>query len=135
MWIVDTCVVLDVFENDPEFGESSARFLEELLPQGLGISPVTMVELSAAFEGNLPEQKRFLTQAGISFAVPWTSSETEAAHAAWNAYVLARRAARIPKRPVADLLIGACASSHQGLVTRNAGDFRPWFPKLSLLEP
>ena len=43
MWVVDTCVVLDVFEDDPEFGRDSAGLLEKLLPDGLAVSPVTMM--------------------------------------------------------------------------------------------
>jgi predicted nucleic acid-binding protein len=53
MWVVDTCVVLDVFENDPQFGIDSAKLLEKLIPAGLAVSPVTMVELSAAFDGDI----------------------------------------------------------------------------------
>lgn len=132
MWVVDTCVVLDVLEDDPQFGRSSAKLLEKLLPDGLAVSPVTMVELSVAFGGDIAEQKYFLHQAGLAFDEPWTVADTEAAHAAWNAYVLARRADKIPKRPVADLLIGGFASNRQGLVTRNPADFRRWFPKLVL---
>ena len=135
MWIVDTCVILDVFENDPQFGERSARLLEELLPQGLAVSPVTMVELSVAFEGNLSEQKAFLDLAGIAYTEPWTLADTEAAHEAWNHYILARRTHKATKRPVADLLIGGFSANRQGLVTRNADDFRRWFPKLVLREP
>jgi predicted nucleic acid-binding protein len=135
MWIVDTCVVIDVFENDERFGESSARFLESLLPEGLAICPVTMVELSAAFGGDLGEQKRSLSLAGLSFSEPWTLADTEAAHSAWNDYVTAKRASKTPRRPVADLLIGAHASGRRGLVTRNAGDFRPWFPNLDIRQP
>ena len=52
-WVVDTCVVLDVLEDDPQFGRASARLLERLLREGLAISPVTMVELAAAFGGDL----------------------------------------------------------------------------------
>jgi hypothetical protein len=66
MWVIDTCVVLDVFENDPRFGLVSARILEKLLADGIAISPVTMVELSAAFAGDLSELNRFLDEAGIS---------------------------------------------------------------------
>ncbi len=134
-WIVDTCIVLDIFENDPQFGKASAKLLERLLPDGLAISPVTMVELSAAFAGDLAEQKNFLDQAGVSHGEPWTVADTEAAHAAWNSYVLARRAQKIAKRPVADLLIGGHASNRQGLVTRNPDDFRRWFPRLKIREP
>jgi predicted nucleic acid-binding protein len=134
-WIVDTCVVLDIFENDPQFGKGSAKLLEKLLPDGLAISPVTMIELSAAFAGDLAEQKKFLDQAGISHSEPWTTADTEASHAAWNSYVTARRAHKIPKRPVADLLIGGFAANRHGLITRNPDDFRRWFPKLTIREP
>ena len=134
MWVVDTCVVLDVFENDPQFGLSSAKVLEKLLPGGLTISPVTFVELSAAFAGDEREQRRFLDGMGIALSENWTTADTEAAHRAWNAYVKARRADRIPKRPIADILIGGFAQNRTGLITRNPSDFRRWFPKLSIKE-
>ena len=135
MWVVDTCIVLDVLEHDPVFGRPSARLLQKLLPQGLTISPVTMIELSAAFSGDLAEQKRFLDQAGISYEEPWTAADTEQAHTAWNAYVAAKRQARAAKRPVADILIGGFAANRTGLVTRNPRDFSRWFPHLKLREP
>jgi predicted nucleic acid-binding protein len=135
MWVVDTCVILDVFENDPQFGKVSARLLEEILPQGLTVSPVTMVELSAAFDGDISEQKHFLDLAGISYAEPWTLADTEASHRAWNEYVQARRSCKTGKRPVADILIGGFSVNRSGLITRNADDFRPWFPKLAIRAP
>jgi len=134
-WVVDTCVVLDVLEADPEFGRASAGLLQRLLRQGLAVSPVTMVELSAAFGGDLLEQKRFLDQAGIGYGEGWTAADTEGAHSAWNSYVRSKRAGNAPKRPIADILIGAFAASRQGLVTRNAADFRRLFPKLTLRQP
>lgn len=134
-WVVDTGVVLDVFEHDPQFGSASAALLQRLLAQGLSVSPVTMVELSAAFDGDLAEQKRFLDLAGISYHEAWTTDDTEKAHAAWNLYVRAKRSGQAPRRPVADLLIGAFAANRRGLITRNSGDFRRWFPKLVLREP
>lgn len=135
MWVVDTCVVLDVFENDPQFGRVSARLLERLLADGLTVSPVTMVELAAAFDGDLAEQNHFLAEAGIAQPETWTMADTAAAQAAWHAYVRARRMDRTPKRPVADILIGGFALNRQGLVTRNAADFRRWFPRLVIREP
>ena len=135
MWVVDTCVVLDVFENDPQFGLVSARILEKLLVDGLAVSPVTMVELSAAFAGDLAEQNRFFDEAGIFHTEAWTVADTEAAHRAWNSYVESRRSDKVPKRPVADILIGGFAMNRQGLITRNPTDFRRWFPKLLIREP
>lgn len=135
MWVVDTCVVLDVFEHDPQFGKASAKLLQRLLADGLVVSPVTMIELGAAFEGNCIEQKRFLNLAGIDCIEPWTVADSEISQQAWHRYVKARRADRIPKRPVVDLMIGGFAANRQGLVTRNPSDFRRWFPKLVIKEP
>jgi predicted nucleic acid-binding protein len=134
-WVVDTCVVIDVLENDPVFGRESADLLQKSLRSGLRICPVTMVELSPAFAGSLELQKHFLEQSGIDFTQGWTLADTECAHRAWNAYVQARRASETPKRPLADLLIGAFACRHQGLITRNPADFRRWLPKLRVRQP
>lgn len=135
MWVVDTCVVLDVLEDDPAFGLPSAKLLERLRPDGLCVCPITMVELSAAFDGNMAGQKHFLDLADISYAESWTSADTDAAHGAWNTYVQFRRVERIAKRPVADLLIGGFARNRQGLVTRNPADFQRWFPELEIRQP
>lgn len=134
-WIVDTCVVIDIFENDPDFGLRSARLLEERLGEGLAVSPITHIELAPAFEGDLVEQKRFLSLAGIAYHLGWTLADTEVAHAAWHRHMAARRSAAQPKRPIADLLIGAFASNRRGLITRNPADFRKNFPDLTLLVP
>lgn len=114
MWVVDTCIVLDVLEYDPAFGRPSAELLQKLLPQGLTISPVTMVELSAAFSGDLAEQKRFLDLVGISYQELWTAADTELACGAWNVYVVAKRQSQTAKRPVADILIGGFAANRLG---------------------
>jgi hypothetical protein len=134
-WVVDTCLLIDVLENDPSFGPASANLLEKSLRDGLLLCPVTMVELSPAFSGSLETQKHFLEQVGIDFTEGWTFADTECAHRAWNVYVQARRASDTPRRPLADLLIGAFACRHQGLITRNPTDFRRWFPKLKLRQP
>lgn len=137
MWVIDTCVILDVLLNDPKFGMPSAKLLEKLLPAGLTIAPVTMVELSPAFGGDITEQKNFLSQAGISYGEPWTMIDCEASHIAWNAYIQAKRRSKgiIPKRPIADLLIGGFAQNRKGLITRNPTDFRTWFPMLTIRHP
>jgi hypothetical protein len=135
MWVVDTCVVIDVLENDPEFGLASATSLQRLLPQGLAISPVSMVELGAAFGGDLPAQKEFLDRAGIAYCEPWTGADTDCAHAAWHDYVKAKRAGSAARRPITDILIGAFAANRRGLVTRNGPDFQRWFPKLAVRQP
>lgn len=134
-WIVDTCIVIDILENDPEFGLASAQFLEAHLADGLEISPITQVELAPAFQGDLEEQKTFLRLAGIQFENRWSILDTEVAHSAWHRHIMGRRKGKAPKRPVADLLVGAFAINRRGLITRNARDFRKSFPELTILEP
>jgi predicted nucleic acid-binding protein len=134
-WVVDTCIVIDILENDPNFGLRSATLLEAKLDEGLSICPVTIVELAPAFEGNANEQETFLRQAGIGFREGWTTADTRTAHLAWHQHIAARRSGILPKRPIADVLIGAFATNRRGLITRNPADFRRIFPELQILEP
>lgn len=134
-WIVDTSVLIDVLEDDPAFGESSARTLDSLAADGLAICPVTYAELAPAFEGSRKLQEEFLTGVGARFSEDWTRQDTLAAFAAWHAHVQRRRRGEGPRRPIADILIGAFAQRFQGLVTRNADHFHPAFPELEIRDP
>jgi hypothetical protein len=40
-WVVDTSVLVDVFENDPQFGRKSAYCLAKYVKEGLVICPFT----------------------------------------------------------------------------------------------
>ncbi len=134
-WVVDTCIVIDVLENDPVFGRRSAELLESKLQDGLVICPVSMVELAPAFAGDLNAQKSFLDICGIDYTPAFLSVDVEFSHAAWQRHIEAKRSAHARKRPVADILIGGFAMRFQGLVTRNPTDFEPWFSGLEILSP
>lgn len=134
-WVTDTCLLIDVAEADPTFGVLSAKLLDSKRAEGLMVCPVTYVELAPVFEGDEAAQNEFLFNLGISWTEPWTQADTREAHRAWQRYVLSRRTSRVPKRPLADVLIGAFATRFDGLLTRNAEDFRGVFPKLMLVTP
>jgi len=134
-WVVDTCLVIDVLDGDAEFGRSSTRLLDRLAGEGLALCPVSYVELAPAFLGNGRRQNEFLANIGISYSIPWEWKDTQAAHHAWERYVGLRRERRLPRRPVADILIGAFAAGRQGLLTRNPDDFKPVFPALKIMGP
>lgn len=134
-WVVDTCLLIDVAEADPTFGLASAKLLDRKRTDGLTICPVTYVELAPVFNGDQAAQNEFLFNLGLNWPEPWTQSDTEGAHHAWHRYVAARRTARVPKRPLADILIGAFASRCDGILTRNESDFRTVFPKLVIAVP
>jgi predicted nucleic acid-binding protein len=134
-WVVDTCLVVDLLENDPVFGLPSARLMESLLAEGLLLCPVSYIELAPAFRGERGLQDEFLRKAGIRFDADWQPEDTLAAHAAWHRQVQRRRSGAVGKRPAADILIGAFALRHRGLLTRNPADFKAAFPELRMRAP
>jgi predicted nucleic acid-binding protein len=133
-WAVDTCLLIDVAEDDPEFGEASARLLDRRRSAGLLIAPVSYVELAPLFNGVTEAQNEFLDSSGVNWTHTWTWPDTIAAHRAWHHYMLKRRTGKLSKRPIADVLIGAFAVRFNGLLTRNAKDFRGLFPDLPVEE-
>jgi predicted nucleic acid-binding protein len=134
-WVVDTCLLLDIGLDDPQFAEKTELLLAGRSGEGLVICPVTFVELAPAFSGNTKPLEEFLFSLGIEYREDWIWQDTTTANAAWSHYVEKRRARQTAKRPVADVLIGAFACRFQGLLTRNAGDFSKIFPQLPIAQP
>ena len=134
-WAVDTSVLIDVLDDDPRFFEASAATLEAKLEDGLVISPITYTELGPAFLGSRTLQEEFLSTLGVEYEEAWHHRDTLTAFEAWHQHVQRRRQGEGPKRPLADILIGAFASRFDGLITRNATDFRTAFPDLTILDP
>jgi predicted nucleic acid-binding protein len=135
MLVVDTCVLIDVTEDDPEFGEGSAECLAERLDGGLTISPVSYVELAPVFDGSRRVLDEFLIGMGIDGSAIFDTTDRHSAFSAWARHVSERRALRSGRRPVADVLIGALALRHDGLITRNGDDFLALYPKLRIVDP
>ena len=134
-WVVDTCLLLDVALDDPKFFPASARLLDEKQADGLVACPVSVMEVSPVFAGQMPAVAEFLDRLNNPPAEPWTNADTQAVFTAWHNYVAAKRQGQIAKRPIADVLIGAFAMRFQGLLTRNPSDFRQLFPALPIIEP
>ncbi len=134
-WVVDTCLVIDVLDGDPEFGKPSALLLDKLALEELVLCPVSYVELAPAFLGDCRRQNEFLDNIGVQYTVPWGWHDTRNAHKAWTFYVNSRRDRRTNRRPIADILVGAFAVSRSGLITRNSDDFAPIFPALEIRMP
>ena len=134
-WVVDTRILIDVAEGDPDFGPGSGRLLDRKRPAGLLVAPVSYVELSPRFRGVENAQNDFLENIQVHFTEPWTWRDTMAAYHAWNHFIAKRRRGEIAKRPIADILIGAFASRFDGLLTRNPRDFQKLFPTLRIETP
>lgn len=135
MWVVDTCILIDVLEGDPSFGDASAKCLRAHLRHGLTLAPVSYVELALAFNGSVLLQEEFLRGVGLELEAFGSRQELLMAHSAWYGYFQLKRQKKVPKRPIADILIGAFAQIHEGLITRNGDDFRPFFPRLKIVTP
>ena len=75
-WVADTCIVIDVLENDPEFGRASAALMDKMAPEGIALCPVSYVELAPAFLGDSRRQNEFLDSIGIQYAIPWGWQDT-----------------------------------------------------------
>lgn len=134
-WVVDTCLLLDIGLDDPDFAERSENLILQMSSSGLLISPITFVELAPAFGGDIEALKNFLVGFGIDFEEIGDVLDTENAATAWAGHILKRRSGGGLKRPVADVLIGAFSLRFEGLLTRNAKDFQRLFPELSIVEP
>jgi len=134
-WVVDTCVLIDVLEDDPQFGLASAKCLANQWAAGLVVCPISYIELSPAFMGDETRQIDFLTKLGATFDEPWTEADTRMAHKTWNRYIDLKRNHHLPRRPIADVLICAFASRFQGLITRNRSDFSHLLPSLKFIDP
>jgi len=134
-WVVDTCMLIDVLDDDPSFGRSSAATLDSFSGDGLVVCPITYAELAPAFQGRTALEDEFLHGVGVDFRQDWTWADTLSTHGAWHRFVARRRSQSLARRPLADILIGAFATRFQGLITRNSADFEPIFPDLVLRGP
>ena len=135
IWVVDTCVVIDLVERDGEFGEFSAAALASKIDDSFVIAPITYVELGPVFDGDRERQDAFLKESWIDFDFAGTKEAVVAAHKAWYEHVLRKRKGEVTKRPIADVMIGAYALQKGGLITRNEDDFRSLYPDLTIYNP
>jgi predicted nucleic acid-binding protein len=129
---VDTSVLLDVLDPDPEFGPASAAALRTCETQGALIAcEVVCAETAAAFTSPDAASEAF-ERMRLSFSpIDLPACLRAASH--WRAY---REAGGTRTRMVADFLIGAHALVHADrLLTRDRGFYRSYFDGLTILDP
>ncbi len=130
--LVDSNVLLDVFEPDAEWYEWSAESIVRCATHGrLVVNHVVFSEVSVSFEsietldGKLP---RSLYERA---PLPW-----EAAFLAGKAFERYRRSGGTRRSPLPDFYIGAHAAvAGMSLLTRDAGRYRTYFPTVDLIAP
>jgi predicted nucleic acid-binding protein len=135
MLVVDTCVLIDIADDDPAYGQASAECLTRHLNAGVLLSPVSYVELAPVFDGSTQLLDEFLSGVGVDSSEIFTAMDRVSAFRAWARHITEKRAAHTRRRPVADALIGALAARHDGIITRNGPDFRSFYPNLRIIDP
>ena len=129
---MDSNVLLDVFTEDEKWFEWSAEMVSICAENHvLVINPIIYAEVSIGFsriedlEDALPEE--FFLRENL----PW-----EAAFLAGKCFLAYRRRKGLKTAPLPDFYIGAHAAvADLILLTRDAGRYRTYFPRLKLMAP
>jgi len=130
--LVDSNVILDVFEDDPNWCEWSIRMLEQYGKSNrLIINPIVYTEISIGFE-QIQELDKALFQGGLTMLeVP-----KEALFLAGKAFLEYRRKKGTKVSPLPDFFIGAHAAvAKTKLLTRDTKRIGSYFPTVELLSP
>ena len=132
MLLVDTNVLLDVLEDDPEWADWSVRQLRaQAQVHELFINPVIYSELSLAFD-SVKAADEAIGGMGLAFQ----ELPRPALFLAGRAFVKYRRKGGTRANVLAGFFIGAHAAVLGcGILTRDAGRYRSYFPTVRLLTP
>lgn len=131
-FMVDSCVYLDIFSEDPKWYAWSAGALSEAANQGtIVINPVIYAEISIRFT-QIEELESLLP----SDVFEYRSIPREAAFLAGKTFLKYRRRGGQRPHPLPDFFIGAHAAIHKlDLITRDIRRFREYYPSLNLICP
>jgi predicted nucleic acid-binding protein len=129
---VDTSVLLDFLNNDPEFGTASRDALRTCAGEGrLLACDVVWAEVAGCFPSISAFRETF-RELEIEFS-PVSLEAAFQAGLAWKAY---RQRGGGRTRVAADFLIGAHALSQADrLLTRDRGFYRSCFKRLTIVDP
>jgi len=130
--LVDSNVLLDVFEDNPVWGQWSEGVLEQYSTTHiLCISPIIYAEISVGFE-RIEE----LEEAIIDSGVRMLQIPKEALFLAAKVFVEYRRRRGIKLSPLPDFFIGAHAAvGRLELLTRDVSRYKSYFPTVKLVSP
>jgi predicted nucleic acid-binding protein len=132
MILVDTNVLLDLVTDDPKWSDWSLARLEEAALNGpVLINDVIYAEISIRYE-RIEDLDAMLADAMIDLA----PTPRPALFLAGKVFQQYRAAGGVRTGVLPDFFIGAHASVEGwSLLTRDAGRYRTYFPKLTLIAP
>lgn len=130
--LVDSNVILDVFQNDPNWADWSERKLYELSTIGqLYINSIIYTEISISF-ARIEELEAAITIAAFEVL----ELPKEALFLAGKAFLQYKRNQGKKSSPLPDFYIGAHAAIlGVDLLTRDISRYRTYFPTVNLISP
>jgi len=130
---VDTNILIDVLEADPEFGEVSCQALMKASNEGgLLACDVVWAEIFTLYHDQEEALQEKLSMMQVEFS-PLTQKASEIAAHCWHAY---RTQAGDRRRIAADFLVGAHAMAQcNRLLSRDRGFYRDYFSSLNIIDP
>lgn len=130
--LVDSNVILDVVTEDQKWFEWSAGQIERLAEDHmLVINPIIYAEVSIGFDRIEDLDVALPVEFFRREPLPW-----EAGFLAGKGFVKYRRLGGERRSPLPDFYIGAHAAVRGiPLLTRDAGRYKTYFPRLALISP
>ena len=130
--LVDSNVLLDVLEEDPNwFSWSAERLAESAESSSLVINPIIFAEVSVGFERIEELESALPIEDFERRPLPW-----DAAFLAGKCFITYRRAGGLRRSPLPDFFIGAHAAVEElTVLTRDPVRYRTYFPRLRLIAP
>ncbi len=129
---VDSCVLLDLFTDDPNWGEWSENILEKYSKTNtLYINSIVYTEISIGFN-KIEDVEKVISGLGIKvLEIP-----REALFLTGKTYLKYRKNKGTKNLPLPDFLIGAHVSVEKfDLITRDANIYITYFPQVKLIHP
>ena len=129
---IDSCVLLDLFTNDPKWAEWSENILEQYSHTNtLYINSIVYTEVSIGFN-KIEELEIAISELDIKvLEIP-----REALFLTGKTFLKYRKNKGTKNSPLPDFFIGAHASvSNFNLVTRDIDKYKTYFPQVKLINP
>ncbi len=129
---VDSCVLLDLFTDDKDWGEWSENILEKYSQTNtLYINSIVYTEISIGFK-KIEELEKAISELNIKvLEIP-----REALFLTGKAYLKYRKNKGTKNSPLPDFFIGAHVSVEKfNLITRDTSKYKTYFPQVKLIHP
>jgi len=130
--LIDSCILLDLFTNDPHWADWSESMLERYSQTNtLYINSIVYTEISIGFE-KIEQVEEAIECLGIKvLEIP-----REALFLTGKAFIQYRRNKGTKNSPLPDFFIGAHAAVAQlNLITRDRSKYKTYFPQVTLIHP